>query len=139
MGWARRRNGVGGIPQPYRLPAQYPRGKYLLAFNPLDGSSDIDVNLSVGSIFSILRAPNPGTDPKPEDYLQPGCKQVCAGYAIYGPSTILVLSVGTGRPGAPILIGTLRQANHVVLQPYRPPNTDGQPRTCHTHISCFHA
>ena len=60
------------------------------------GSSNIDVNLSVGSIFSILRAPNPGTDPKPEDYLQPGCKQVCAGYAIYGPSTMLVLSVGTG-------------------------------------------
>ena len=84
------------LEQPYRLPAQYPRGKYLLAFDPLDGSSNIDVNLSVGSIFSILRAPNPGTDPKPEDYLQPGCKQVCAGYAIYGPSTMLVLSVGTG-------------------------------------------
>ena len=86
----------GELEQPYRLPAQYPRGKYLLAFDPLDGSSNIDVNLSVGSIFSILRAPNPGTDPKPEDYLQPGCKQVCAGYAIYGPSTMLVLSVGTG-------------------------------------------
>ena len=84
------------LEQPYRLPAQYPRGKYLLAFDPLDGSSNIDINLSVGSIFSILRAPNPGNDPSPEDYLQPGCKQVCAGYAIYGPSTMLVLSVGTG-------------------------------------------
>jgi fructose-1,6-bisphosphatase I/sedoheptulose-1,7-bisphosphatase len=80
----------------YRLPAHYPRGKYLLAFDPLDGSSNIDVNVSVGSIFSILRAPNPGTDPDPADFLQPGAKQVCAGYAIYGPSTMLVLSVGTG-------------------------------------------
>jgi fructose-1,6-bisphosphatase I/sedoheptulose-1,7-bisphosphatase len=84
------------LEEPYRLPAQYPRGKYLLAFDPLDGSSNIDVNVSVGSIFSILRAPNPGTDPQPEDFLQPGTAQVCAGYAIYGPSTMLVLSVGTG-------------------------------------------
>ena len=84
------------LEQPYRLPAQYPRGKYLLAFDPLDGSSNIDVNVSVGSIFSILRAPQPGTDPEPHDFLQPGHQQVCAGYAIYGPSTMLVLSVGTG-------------------------------------------
>ena len=84
------------LEEPYRLPARYPRGKYLLAFDPLDGSSNIDVNVSVGSIFSILRAPSPGTDPQPEDFLQPGTAQVCAGYAIYGPSTMLVLSVGTG-------------------------------------------
>jgi fructose-1,6-bisphosphatase I / sedoheptulose-1,7-bisphosphatase len=84
------------LTDPYRLPAHYPRGKYLLAFDPLDGSSNIDVNVSVGSIFSILRAPSPGTDPAPEDFLQPGSHQVCAGYAIYGPSTMLVLSVGTG-------------------------------------------
>jgi fructose-1,6-bisphosphatase I / sedoheptulose-1,7-bisphosphatase len=84
------------LEEPYRLPAQYPRGKYLLAFDPLDGSSNIDVNVSVGSIFSIFRAPNPGTDAQPEDFLQPGTSQVCAGYAIYGPSTMLVLSVGTG-------------------------------------------
>ena len=50
------------LEEPYRLPAQYPRGKYLLAFDPLDGSSNIDVNVSVGSIFSVLRAPNPGND-----------------------------------------------------------------------------
>lgn len=80
----------------YQLPSRFPRGKYLLAFDPLDGSSNIDVNVSVGSIFSILRAPNPGVDPQPEDFLQPGAEQVCAGYAIYGPSTMLVLSVGTG-------------------------------------------
>ncbi len=84
------------IDDPYPLPIQYPRGKYLLIFDPLDGSSNIDVNVSVGSIFSILRAPNPGADPSLEDFLQPGTEQVCAGYAIYGPSTMLVLTVGTG-------------------------------------------
>lgn len=84
------------LESPYRLPDRYPRGKYLLVFDPLDGSSNIDVNVSVGSIFSILRAPNPGADPAPDDFLQPGSQQVCAGYAIYGPSTMLVLTVGTG-------------------------------------------
>src|SRR5246127_3286116 len=81
---------------PYPIPAEYPRGKYLLLFDPLDGSSNIDVNVSVGSIFSILRAPRPGADAVADDFLQQGYKQVCAGYAIYGPSTMLVLSVGTG-------------------------------------------
>lgn len=81
---------------PFALPPHYPRGKYLLVFDPLDGSSNIDVNLSVGSIFSILRAANPGENAEPEDFLQPGVKQVCAGYAIYGPSTMLIISVGTG-------------------------------------------
>jgi fructose-1,6-bisphosphatase I/sedoheptulose-1,7-bisphosphatase len=83
----------------YPVPARYPRGKYLLVFDPLDGSSNIDVNVSVGSIFSILRAPSPGVDPSTGDYLQPGTEQVCAGYAIYGPSTMLVLTVGTGVHG----------------------------------------
>src|SRR5262249_4581322 len=82
--------------QPYCLPLEHPRGKYLLAFDPLDGSSNIDVNVTVGSIFSILRAATPGEDPEPEDFLQPGTRQVCAGYAIYGPSTMLVLTMGTG-------------------------------------------
>lgn len=84
------------LDDPYLLPTQYPRGKYLLVFDPLDGSSNIDVNVSVGSIFSILRAPNPGADPNVDDFLQPGSEQVCAGYALYGPSTMLVLTVGTG-------------------------------------------
>jgi fructose-1,6-bisphosphatase I/sedoheptulose-1,7-bisphosphatase len=84
---------------PWAIPARYPRGKYLLLFDPLDGSSNIDVNAPVGSIFSILRAPNPGVEPRPDDFLQPGTKQVCAGYAIYGPSTMLVLTVGTGVHG----------------------------------------
>ena len=74
---------------PYLIPIQYPKGRYLLAFDPLDGSSNIDVNVSVGSIFSVLRAPNPGADPDVRDFLQPGSRQVCAGYAIYGPSTML--------------------------------------------------
>ena len=81
---------------PYTLPAQYVRGKYLLLFDPLDGSSNIDVNVSVGSIFSVLRAPTPGDDPTLQDFLQPGTAQVCAGYAIYGPTTMLVLTTGRG-------------------------------------------
>jgi fructose-1,6-bisphosphatase I/sedoheptulose-1,7-bisphosphatase len=78
------------------LPGHYPRGKYLLAFDPLDGSSNIDVNVSVGSIFSITRAVRPGEDATGADFLQPGTQQVCAGYAIYGPSTMLVLTLGNG-------------------------------------------
>ncbi|MBU3738739.1 MAG: class 1 fructose-bisphosphatase [Rhodoferax sp.] len=85
--------------QPHQIPGQYPRGKYLLVFDPLDGSSNIDVNLSVGSIFSILRGPDGGRDVAEADFLQPGLQQVAAGYAIYGPSTMLVLTVGTGVHG----------------------------------------
>ena len=81
---------------PYPLPPEHPRGKYLLLFDPLDGSSNIDVNVSVGSIFSVLRAVTPGADPATADFLQPGTQQVCAGYAIYGPSTMLVLTMGRG-------------------------------------------
>ncbi len=84
------------LEQIYTLPQQYPRGKYLLAFDPLDGSSNIDVNVAVGSIFSVTRAITPEQDPTPEDFLQPGTQQVCAGYAIYGPSTMLVLTLGKG-------------------------------------------
>ena len=74
-------------------------GKYLLAFDPLDGSSNIDVNVAVGSIFSILRSPA-GIEPADERaFCQPGAAQVAAGYAIYGPSTMLVLSVGNGVHG----------------------------------------
>ncbi len=87
------------LEDPHHIPSEYPRGKYLLAFDPLDGSSNIDVNVAVGSIFSILRAPTPGVDATAADFLQPGSAQVCAGYAIYGPSTMFVLSVGTGVHG----------------------------------------
>jgi fructose-1,6-bisphosphatase I/sedoheptulose-1,7-bisphosphatase len=81
---------------PYAIPDAYPRGRYLLVFDPLDGSSNIDVNVAVGSVFSILRTPNPGAAAGAADFLQPGSQQVCAGYAIYGPSTMLVITVGTG-------------------------------------------
>ena len=88
---------------PYQIPGQYPRGKYLLVFDPLDGSSNIDVNVSVGSIFSILRAPqaviDSGRDVIEADFLQPGASQMAAGYALYGPTTMLILSVGNGVAG----------------------------------------
>ena len=88
---------------PCQIPAEYTRGKYLLVFDPLDGSSNIDVNVSVGTVFSILRAPqdaiDSGRDVTEADFLQPGAAQVAAGYAIYGPSTMLVLTVGDGVAG----------------------------------------
>jgi fructose-1,6-bisphosphatase I/sedoheptulose-1,7-bisphosphatase len=88
---------------PYQIPTQFPRGKYMLVFDPLDGSSNIDVNVSVGSIFSILRAPqdviDSGRDVTEKDFLQPGQQQVAAGYALYGPTTMLVLTVGNGAAG----------------------------------------
>jgi fructose-1,6-bisphosphatase I / sedoheptulose-1,7-bisphosphatase len=84
---------------PYQIPKQFPRGKYLLVFDPLDGSSNIDVNVSVGSIFSILRGAGEGKDVTEADFLQPGTQQVAAGYALYGPTTMLILSVGNGVSG----------------------------------------
>lgn len=83
----------------YPVPVRYRRGKYLLVFDPLDGSGDIDVNIPVGTIFSVLRSPNPGRQPKAADFLQAGTEQVCAGFALYGPSTIFVLSTGDGVDG----------------------------------------
>ena len=83
----------------YAIPDHCRRGKYLLVFDPLDGSSNIDVNLTVGTIFSILRAPNPGANASVEDFLQPGTQQVCAGLALYGPATMLVLTTGDGVDG----------------------------------------
>ena len=85
--------------EPYPIPSEFPRGRYLLLFDPLDGSSNIDVNVAVGSIFSVLRCPDGVSEPGQADFLQPGCQQVCAGYAIYGPSTMLVLSTGHGVNG----------------------------------------
>jgi len=85
--------------QPYKIPALYPRGRYLLVFDPLDGSSNIDVNMPVGTIFSVLRCPEGVTDPTLEHFLQPGSTQVAAGYAIYGPTAMLVLTLGDGVHG----------------------------------------
>jgi fructose-1,6-bisphosphatase I len=78
------------------IPDVYPRGNYLLLFDPLDGSSNIDVNVSVGTIFSVLRCPDGVTQAEDAHFLQPGSTQVAAGYCIYGPSTMLVLTIGHG-------------------------------------------
>jgi fructose-1,6-bisphosphatase I len=81
----------------YVVPNRYPQGEYLLLFDPLDGSSNIDVNVSIGTIFSVLKKPeNSGAGVAEEDFLQSGSKQVAAGYCIYGPQTTLVLTVGDG-------------------------------------------
>jgi fructose-1,6-bisphosphatase len=87
------------LAEPYQIPPEYPLGKYLLAFDPLDGSSNIDINAPVGSIFSVLQAPRGMQAPRAEDFLQPGSQQLCAGYAIYGATTMLVLTVGRGVHG----------------------------------------
>jgi fructose-1,6-bisphosphatase I len=79
----------------YLVPNRYPQGEYLLLFDPLDGSSNIDVNVSIGTIFSVLKKPE-GPAVSEQDFLQAGVKQVAAGYCIYGPQTTLVLTVGDG-------------------------------------------
>jgi fructose-1,6-bisphosphatase I len=80
------------------IPEQYPKGKYLALFDPLDGSSNIDVNLTVGTIFSIMEGQN-GVDATLEDFLQTGAEQVCAGFVLYGPSTMMILTTGQGVNG----------------------------------------
>lgn len=85
---------------PHTIPHRYPQGEYLLTFDPLDGSSNIDVNVSIGTIFSVLKCPEGADLSTPEAaeaaFLQPGTAQVAAGYAVYGPTTLLVLTVGAG-------------------------------------------
>ena len=83
------------------IPNRYPKGEYLLLFDPLDGSSNIDVNVSIGTIFSVLKAPADasGREIAEADFLQAGYTQVAAGYALYGPQTMLVLTVGDGVVG----------------------------------------
>jgi fructose-1,6-bisphosphatase I len=100
---------------PHTIPNRYPQGEYLLLFDPLDGSSNIDVNVSIGTIFSVLKCPE-GADlstPTAAEaaFLQPGTAQVAAGYAVYGPTTVLVLTVGDG-----VSVFTLdREHGHFVL------------------------
>ena len=79
----------------YIVPNRYPQGEYLLMFDPLDGSSNIDVNVSIGTIFSVLVKPE-GLGVSEQDFLQPGNQQVAAGYCVFGPQTTLVLTVGDG-------------------------------------------
>lgn len=78
------------------VPNRYPKGEYLLLFDPLDGSSNIDVNVSIGTIFSVLKKTEGEHEIDTQDFLQPGRQQVAAGYCVYGPQTTLVLTVGNG-------------------------------------------
>ena len=80
----------------YTVPNRYPQGEYLLMFDPLDGSSNIDVNVSIGTIFSVLKKSEGDHGVEESDFLQAGTKQVAAGYCVYGPQTTLVLTVGDG-------------------------------------------
>jgi len=84
------------LDHPYTIPNRYPKGEFLLLFDPLDGSSNIDVNVSIGTIFSVLKLPEGVKEPRESHFLQPGSRQLAAGYAVYGPSSLLVLTVGDG-------------------------------------------
>ena len=88
-----------GAEGPYLIPTTYPRGRYLLAFDALEGSANLDINVTVGTIFSVLRAPDGVTEPGPADFLQAGTKQIAAGFALYGPTSIVVLTLGSGVHG----------------------------------------
>ncbi len=84
----------------YQLPARYPKGRYLLLYDPVDGSSNIAENAAIGTIFSILKRPEGACgQPQLVEFLQPGVQQVCAGYAIYGSSTMIVITTGNGING----------------------------------------
>jgi fructose-1,6-bisphosphatase I len=96
----------------HTVPNRYPQGEFLLLFDPLDGSSNIDVNVSIGTIFSVLRKPE-GSEVTEGDFLQAGARQVAAGYCVYGPQTTLVLTVGKG-----VVMFTLdREQGSFVLTP----------------------
>jgi fructose-1,6-bisphosphatase len=85
--------------EPYAIPAEYERGPYLLLFDPLHSSSALEVNSLLGTMFSVVQHDGGGEPPRVPDYLQAGRRQVAAGYALYGPSTMLVLTVGKGTHG----------------------------------------
>lgn len=80
----------------HRIPKEYTAGEYLLVYDPIDGSGNLDVNGVVGTIFSVLRTPDSAREATEQDFLQPGRQQVAAGYAVYGAQTALVLTVGNG-------------------------------------------
>ncbi len=83
----------------YKIPKWFPRGRYLLICDPLDGSSNIDVNMTIGTIFSVLRAPEERPYQTIDDFLQSGSEQVAAGYALYGPASMMVMTLGSGVHG----------------------------------------
>ncbi|ACD83738.1 class 1 fructose-bisphosphatase [Candidatus Methylacidiphilum infernorum] len=84
---------------PYIIPPEHRRGKYLLIYDPLDGSSNLDVNLTVGSIFSVLKAPESGEPLEEKHFLRPGREQLAAGFTLYGPSVMFILTLGNGVHG----------------------------------------
>lgn len=84
------------LEQIHLIPHHYPKGEYLLLFDPLDGSSNIDVNVSIGTIFSVLRHTDKTRPPDEQSFMQAGTQQVAAGYAVYGPQTVFVLTTGHG-------------------------------------------
>ncbi len=81
------------------VPDQLPKGNYILVFDPLDGSANVDVNINIGTIFSIYRKKTADADGTTEDFLRYGYEQVAAGYFLYGTSTVLVYSTGNGVHG----------------------------------------
>jgi fructose-1,6-bisphosphatase len=87
------------LAEPHEIPQEYPRGRYMLLFAPLDGAANLDVDLTVGTIFSVLRAPDGVTNPTREDFMQPGRRQVAAGYALFGPVAMMVITLGAGVHG----------------------------------------
>ncbi len=87
------------VEEPILIPEKYPKGKYVLLFDPLDGSTNIDANAPIGTIFSIQRRVSPGGDGCMDDLLQPGAAQACAGYFLYGASTMMVYTTGNGVHG----------------------------------------
>jgi fructose-1,6-bisphosphatase len=99
--WGGQLRGMGSrlSDQPYQIPPSYPRGRFLLVFDPLEGEPNIDVNVPVGTVFSVLRCPDGVKDPAVADFLQPGSEQVAAGYAIYGPVAMIVMTLGAGVHG----------------------------------------
>ncbi len=99
--WGGQLRGIASkeLREPYDIAAHNPRGRYLLCVDPLDGSSNLDVNVTVGTLFSILRAPDGVDEPAVEDFLQPGSAQVAAGFALYGPTATMVLTLGSGVNG----------------------------------------
>ncbi|MDJ0899612.1 MAG: class 1 fructose-bisphosphatase [Xenococcus sp. MO_188.B8] len=82
--------------KPYYIPENCPIGRYTLLYDPIDGSSNVDINLNVGSIFSLRQQQGEDLEGEAKDLLQPGDQQIAAGYILYGPSTVLVYSLGKG-------------------------------------------
>jgi fructose-1,6-bisphosphatase I len=104
-----------------QIPEEYKSGNYVLLYDPLDGSSNIDANITIGSIFSIYKRVSPGGKGKLEDCLQPGHKQVAAGYIIYGSSTVFVYCAGNGVHGFTLdpSVGEFVLSNERIVIPKR--------------------